>query len=139
MFFEKKSTGISNCNKPCGPCFILIITVRNVVAARYCFHKRLSFCSRGADTPQQTATAADGTHPTGMHSCLRMWLVNCTIFTSTRVNILNFLHVCDLVEYMYLKRENSTTTYIRTVCAGNAIQNIKLLQLKISSHSIYWI
>ena len=21
--------------------------------------------------PQQTATAADGTHPTGMHSCLR--------------------------------------------------------------------
>ena len=22
-----------------------------------------------ADTPQQTATAADGTHPTGMHSC----------------------------------------------------------------------
>ena len=21
------------------------------------------------DTPQQTATAADGTHPTGMHSC----------------------------------------------------------------------
>ena len=23
----------------------------------------------GADHPQQTATAADGTHPTGMHSC----------------------------------------------------------------------
>ena len=22
-----------------------------------------------ADTPRQTATAADGTHPTGMHSC----------------------------------------------------------------------
>ena len=28
-----------------------------------------------ADTPpQQTATAADGTHPTGMHSCFIMWL-----------------------------------------------------------------
>ena len=25
-----------------------------------------------ADTPQQTATAAGGTHPTGMHSCNRM-------------------------------------------------------------------
>ena len=24
------------------------------------------------DTPQQTATAADGTHPTGMHSCFLM-------------------------------------------------------------------
>ena len=24
-----------------------------------------------ADTPQQTATAADGTHPTGMHSCYK--------------------------------------------------------------------
>ena len=25
-----------------------------------------------ADTPPETATAADGTHPTGMHSCLLM-------------------------------------------------------------------
>ena len=25
--------------------------------------------SRGKQTPQQTATAADGTHPTGMYSC----------------------------------------------------------------------
>ena len=25
-----------------------------------------------ADTPGQTATAAGGTHPTGMHSCLTM-------------------------------------------------------------------
>ena len=25
----------------------------------------------GPDTPSQTATAADGTHPTGMHSCLQ--------------------------------------------------------------------
>ena len=30
-----------------------------------------------ADTPQQTATAADGPHPTGMHSCLHhVMLVN---------------------------------------------------------------
>ena len=31
----------------------------------------------GADTPlpKQTATAADGTHPTGMHSCCTLWLV----------------------------------------------------------------
>ena len=26
-----------------------------------------------ADTSQQTATAADGTHPTGMHSCFLLW------------------------------------------------------------------
>ena len=29
-----------------------------------------------ADTPQQTATAEDGTHPTGMHSCYRSGTVN---------------------------------------------------------------
>ena len=27
-----------------------------------------------ADTPQQTATAVDGMHPTGMHSCLDIFL-----------------------------------------------------------------
>ena len=73
-----------------------IITGRNEVAERQCFQKRVSrILSRGgvsasvhagihppgrhppgqtspwADTPprQQTATAADVTHPTGMHSC----------------------------------------------------------------------
>ena len=54
-----------------------------------------SFCSRGgrcalpplgrhpldkhppwADTPRQTATAADGTHPTGMHSCFPVYFSN---------------------------------------------------------------
>ena len=29
-------------------------------------------CGRGAYMPGDTATAADGTHPTGMHSCLHM-------------------------------------------------------------------
>ena len=80
-----------------------LFTVRNVVAVRLCFHRRLSFCSRGggmyhsvhwADTHlvrpppgRQTppsnacwdrlppaATAADSTHPIGMHSCHRMYL-----------------------------------------------------------------
>ena len=64
----------------------------NEVAERLCFYTCLSFCPRGrgclpqcmlgytpqADTPlgrhplQQTTTAADGTHPTGMHSCFFM-------------------------------------------------------------------
>ena len=26
--------------------------------------------------PRETATVADGTHPTGMHSCFKMWLLN---------------------------------------------------------------
>ena len=50
-----------------------------VVTERLCFHKRLSFCPQGGpgrhpradippSPPQETATAADGTHPTGMHS-----------------------------------------------------------------------
>ena len=30
----------------------------------------------GPGTPQQTATVADGTHPTGMHSCLRDFYLN---------------------------------------------------------------
>ena len=74
-------------------CFL--VTVRNIVAARLCFHRRLWFCSPGelcipactgadtllgrhppgrtpppwADTPPPMTTAADSTHPTGMHSC----------------------------------------------------------------------
>ena len=113
---------------------IQVVTVPNVVAARLCFHRRLSFCSQeggggvsqhvlgrhpqadtslSADTPlwadtpsgqtplwadtplgrhpradtppgrppcpvharihtPPAATAADGTHPTGMHSCFNM-------------------------------------------------------------------
>ena len=56
-----------------------IVTVRNVVEARYVFTPVCqSFRSRGmsalantprADTRQQTTTATDGTHPTGIHSC----------------------------------------------------------------------
>ena len=79
------------------PSFNLILLSANKVVERYCFYTCLSFCSqRGgvhplgrhnpladippgqtppqADTPGQTytpktATVADGTHPTGMHSC----------------------------------------------------------------------
>ena len=61
--------------RPCyGP---FIVTVRNIVAARLCFHRHLGFCSWrevhwGRHPPGRhppMATAADGTHPTGMHSC----------------------------------------------------------------------
>ena len=58
-----------------------LITVRNEVAKVMFLH--LSVCPRGGvlprcmlgyhpppeQTPQQTATVADGTHLTGMHSC----------------------------------------------------------------------
>ena len=30
--------------------------------------------------PHPTATAADGTHPTGMHSCFTLWELICTLF-----------------------------------------------------------
>ena len=46
----------------------LIFTVRNVVAARLYFHRRLSFCSH-AGGGGGGATAVDNTHPTGMLSC----------------------------------------------------------------------
>ena len=62
---------------------------------RLCFYTCLSFCPRGgsasvhagipgpqeqtprdqAPFPRQTATVADGTHPTGMHSCFVKVLV----------------------------------------------------------------
>ena len=66
-----------------------VITVRNVVAERLCFHRRLWFCSQGEGEvypsmhwvrPPPTATAADGTHPTGMHSCFTLWELICTLF-----------------------------------------------------------
>ena len=52
---------------------IPFFTVRNVVAARYCFHRRLSFCSLGvreclADPPGRHTPQADtplGRHPPG--------------------------------------------------------------------------
>ena len=66
-------------------------TVRKVVAARSCFYNCLSFCSplgrhppgrhppgqtslvrhprADTPTPREMATAADGTHHTGMYSC----------------------------------------------------------------------
>ena len=66
--------------------FLVFITVHKVVVARLCFYMCLSFCPQGMSdrhplgrhpSPRQTppppppvtATAADGTHPTGMHSC----------------------------------------------------------------------
>ena len=73
---------------------LLIITVRKRCLRRLCFHRCLSVHRRGVSRPrpggrgvsrprprgilqhalrqtppQQTATAVDGTHPTGMHSC----------------------------------------------------------------------
>ena len=66
----------------------LLVTVRNSSCVKVIFHRHLSFCSHGgvcipactgADTPPgrqppppRTATAADGTHPTGMHSWLSL-------------------------------------------------------------------
>ena len=39
----------------------------------------------GQAPPQQKTTAADGTHPTGMHSCLEIYLqyIRCLTFTLT--------------------------------------------------------
>ena len=81
--------------------FGCFFTIRNVVAERSCFYTCLSFCSWGVSgrypltlgqtppgqtppgqTPpprKETATAADGTHPTGMPSC------NFSCFCSIRV------------------------------------------------------
>ena len=108
------------CNYPC------ISAVRSVVAERLCFHRRLSFYSQRVfgrhphpgqtppgshppdrhpltDTPApapEMATAADGTHPTGMHSCFNLQLhlkcIRLLIFPS--VFLESFLHFCPLKE-----------------------------------------
>ena len=56
---------------------ILLLPSATVVAERLCFRRCLSVHRVGGRHPprdtvplQQTATAADGTRPTGMHSCL---------------------------------------------------------------------
>ena len=38
----------------------------------------------GQTPPQQTATAADGTHPTGMHSCLVMFHIHLSVSNDIR-------------------------------------------------------
>ena len=61
----------------------LFLPSATVVAERLCFHRCLSVYEgagvgrhplagrypQQADTPPEMATAADGMHPTGMHSC----------------------------------------------------------------------
>ena len=58
-----------------------VITVRNVVATRLCFHRCLSFCPQGvyvADTPQQNPPAnTPGKHPLGRHP--PRWLLQWTV------------------------------------------------------------
>ena len=79
-----------------------IFTVRNEVAAKVMFLHLSVILSTGgvsgrppgqtppwtdiprvdspqADIPRQTATAADGTHPTGMHSCMTLFLSNVAV------------------------------------------------------------
>ena len=45
----------------------------------------------GADTPLPTATAADGTHPTGMHSCLH--------WTNAKANFLSSIFIAVQCEH----------------------------------------
>ena len=42
-------------------------------------------CGRGACVAGETATAADGTHPTGMHSCSQLFLRS--LITKTKLSI----------------------------------------------------
>ena len=79
----------------------LLFPSASVVAERLCFQRRLSFCPQGGEVynpwsdplgthtpdrhlldrhpPWQTATAADGTRPTGMHFCLHLILKTGTL------------------------------------------------------------
>ena len=43
-----------------------------------------------ADTPQETATAADGTHPTGMHSCNEIILFQNATKHSRKLSAISF-------------------------------------------------
>ena len=64
-------------NKPSFTTQRLFITIRNEVAK--VMFLQACVCPRGggervpdqAHHPRDTATAADGTHPAGMHSCLK--------------------------------------------------------------------
>ena len=50
---------------------------------------RLSACLDTTPSPQQTVTVADGTHPTGMHSCSQISLQYFMIIT-----MINFILLC---------------------------------------------
>ena len=45
----------------------MVITVRNVVAARLCFHRHLSFCSQGGQTLGRPPTPQADPPPPGRH------------------------------------------------------------------------
>ena len=67
-------------NRIAAPFCITFITIATVVAVRSCFYVSLSdiLFTKGVYTPwadsppPETATAADGTYLTGMHSCRRL-------------------------------------------------------------------
>ena len=50
-------------------CNVCVITVRNIVAERLCFHRRLSFCSQGERVCGRHTPGRDsvGRHPPGRH------------------------------------------------------------------------
>ena len=103
----------------CKVCSMFFFTVRNVVAERLCFHRRLSFCSQGgcilactgADTlrqtpplwqthsPPPTATAADGMHPTGMHSCFQFKNSHEDFLLDSRFCMKNF----ELIDFVHVE------------------------------------
>ena len=69
-------------------CILRVITVRNSSCGKVMF-SQVSVCPRGVYNPlpvgrhpplcRQTATAADGTHPTGVHSCFLSVFSTCRL------------------------------------------------------------
>ena len=57
-----------------GACVAGVMHGRGACVARGCAWQG-GMCGRGACMSGETATAADGMHPTGMHSCLGMLLL----------------------------------------------------------------
>ena len=101
--------------------FVDIITVRNSTCGKVMF-SQVSICPRGGCAPpgrqtsppgrhtQQTAAAADGTHPTGMHSCF----ISCKECDRISLNIVSSSSVVCTSFSMFNKAETlgSSKNYI---------------------------
>ena len=63
--------------------------------------------------PQQTATSADGTHPTGMHSCFTVKLIKCAILIVIDLVIIELIERKFTQKFFILEIEGKEENMLR--------------------------
>ena len=100
------------CKRGCGKVMFLHLSVSHSVHKGGLPQCTLGYTPRAdTPTPQQTATAADGTHPTGMHSCFQF---NFAVFGGKMPKIIGWQNLLSSWRPHLGNPGSATDTVIRT-------------------------